>query len=137
MASTRCWKCRDRPSSRAGGFCYTCWVAAGKPEKEKALALRAEALDPRAVPLTTDLADTLPAMRFVISNPASADTTHQHKSMREWREASTTSFYGRLAAIEPRSFYNGGQTDSPRWCLPRTKVYALRTAQVELGYAGT
>jgi hypothetical protein len=39
-------------------------------------------------------------MRFVIANPASADTTHQHKSMREWREASPTSFYGRLADLE-------------------------------------
>jgi hypothetical protein len=100
MASTRCWKCQERPSSRAGGLCYTCWTAAGKPDKERAEGLRVEASNPPAAPLSTDLADTLPSMRFVVSNPPSADTTHQHKSMREWRGASPTSFYGRLADLE-------------------------------------
>jgi hypothetical protein len=100
VPGTKCWKCKDRPASRVGGLCHTCWAAAGKPDRETVEAMRSGAIPGGATPLSTDLADTLPAMRFVVSNPASADTTHQHKSMREWREASPTSFYSRLADLE-------------------------------------
>src|SRR3954471_16846878 len=104
MASTRCWKCQEKPSSRPGGLCHTCWSAAGKPDKEAANALRAAALgqtpaEATGPPLSTESADTLAAMRHGVANPASADTTHQQKSMREWREASPASFYGRLAGL--------------------------------------
>jgi hypothetical protein len=99
MASTRCWKCEDRPSSRPGGLCYTCWVAAGKPDKEKADAMRAAGTT-AAPELSSDLADALSAMRFVVGNPASADVSHQQKAMREWRETSPTTFFNRLGDLE-------------------------------------
>jgi hypothetical protein len=106
MSSTLCWSCRERPSSRVGGLCSTCWKALGKPDRDAANALRAaaQALPEGAAqplpPLSTDSADTLAAMRHVVRTPATADTTHQQKSMREWREASPASFYGRLADLE-------------------------------------
>jgi hypothetical protein len=50
--------------------------------------------------LSTDSADTLAAMRFVVSNPPTADTTHQQKSMRQWKDSSPTTFFGRLADLE-------------------------------------
>jgi hypothetical protein len=75
-------------------------VAAGKPNKEKAEALRAEASNPPAEPLSTDMSGTLPAMRHVVSNPSSADRSHEQKSMRQWRETSPTTFYSRLSALE-------------------------------------
>jgi hypothetical protein len=104
MASTRCWKCQDRPASRPGGMCHTCWAEAGKPDKEAAAALRAAATNPSpeplSPPLSTESAGTLSAMRHVVANPATADTTFQQKSMREWREASPASFYGRLSDLE-------------------------------------
>src|SRR4051812_33741042 len=104
MSSTRCWKCNDRPSSRPGGMCHTCWSEAGKPDKEAANALRAAATRPEgqdsAPALSTDTAGTLAAMRFIVANPESADTTHQQRSMREWRATSPATFYSRLADLE-------------------------------------
>src|SRR5580700_7667739 len=107
MASTRCWNFGERPASRAGGPCRTCWAGAGKPDRAAAEALRAaagKAPGGAVAPVSTDLADTLPAMRFVVSQPASADTTHQQKAMRQWRETSPTTFFNRLADLEKAEF---------------------------------
>jgi hypothetical protein len=104
MSSTVCYKCQERPSSRVGGLCSTCWKALGKPDREAANALRAAATRPEgqepSPALSTDTAGTLAAMRHVVSQPPTGDTTFQQKSMREWRDASPASFFSRLSDLE-------------------------------------
>jgi hypothetical protein len=89
---------------------------AGKPDKAAAEALRAaggKAPGGAVAPLSTDLVDTLPAMRFVVSQPDSADTTHQQKAMRQWLQTSPTTFFNRLADLEKAELSSRPAAGSP------------------------